>query len=94
MITIALWLAYLMTSLMLFMDAAMLVFSRSSFVIDESCPSSLWVLEDCCINSMLSRFLCTVACGYAGKEHHALKHECLDGSGVPALTDVFLNSLL
>ena len=66
---------YLMTSLMLFMEAAMLLFSRSSFDIDESCwsplpPPPLLLLlllllppRELCMSSMLSLLRCTVACG-------------------------------
>jgi hypothetical protein len=50
-----------MTSLMLFMEAAMLDFSRSSLLTDESWLSSLREFLEDCSSSMLSRLRCTVA---------------------------------
>jgi hypothetical protein len=54
--------AYLITSLILFMEAAILVFSRNSLAMEESWPSSFRVFRDDCRSSMLSLLRCTVAC--------------------------------
>lgn len=60
---------YLMTSFMLFMEAAILVFSLSNLAMDESWLSSLRAFLEDCISSILSRLRCTVACSVY--EHRA-----------------------
>jgi hypothetical protein len=53
---------YLITSLISLIELAIESFSFNSFVTDESLSEFFEFFEEC-ISSILSRFLCTVACG-------------------------------